>query len=138
MANDRYPPNPGDTLIFENDRVRVWSMPLAPGGMFDFHQHHYDHLILWPDAGRTEGQDLGDPEWSLSLDVTPGFAMFKTVGHSGPLRPHRIRNLEDRSITHYIVELIGEPFPSPTELPGAINTRGQLTDRRSQKRQERP
>ena len=32
------PTAPGDTLIFENDRVRIWSMTLEPGGMFDFHQ----------------------------------------------------------------------------------------------------
>ncbi|WP_158894146.1 hypothetical protein [Amycolatopsis anabasis] len=136
MTDHVHPPAPGDTLVFENDRVRVWAMTLAPGGMFDFHQHHHDHLILWPDAGRAEAQELGDPEWSLSLDVTPGFAMFKTVGRSGPLRPHRIRNLEDRSVTHYIVELISEPSPSPAELPGVTNDRGQLTDRRGQERRD--
>src|SRR5690349_24000436 len=113
-----YPSSPGDTLVFENDRVRVWSMTLeANGGMFDFHQHHHDHLILWPDAGRAEAQELDDPDWSISQTARPGFVAFKTVGSSGPLTPHRIRNLEDHPVTHYIVELMSEPSPSTEPLP---------------------
>lgn len=120
-----YPPTPGDTLVFENDRVRVWSMTLAAnGGMFDFHQHHYDHLVLWPDAGRAEAQDLGDEDWTISQVAEPGFALFKTVGSNGPLTPHRIRNLEDHPVTHYIIELISEPSPSEFALTPETNDRG--------------
>jgi hypothetical protein len=127
-------PNPGDTLVFENDRVRVWSMTLAPGGLFDYHQHHYDHLVLWPDAGRAAGQELGDPEWSISQVAEPGFAAVKTRGTSGPLTPHRIRNLEDRAVTHFIIELIGEPSPSRDALPAVTNGRGHQIDARSEGR----
>lgn len=120
-----YPPTPGDTLVFENDRVRVWSMTLAAnGGMFDFHQHHHDHLILWPQAGRSEAQQLGDEEWGSPQEAETGFAFFKTVGTSGPMRPHRLRNLEDHSTTHYIIELISEPSPSAVTLPAETNDRG--------------
>lgn len=124
-----YPPTPGDTLVFENDRVRVWSMTLAAnGGMFDFHQHHHDHLILWPDAGRAEAQQLGDEEWTVRQDAQPGFCLFKTVGSESPLPPHRIRNLEDHPVTHYIIELISEPSPSATALPAETNDRGFTSD----------
>ena len=125
MPEETYPPTPGDTLIFENDRVRVWSMTLeANGGMFDFHQHHHDHLILWPHAGRAEAQELGDDEWTVKQEAQPGFCLFKTVGRGGPMRPHRIRNLEDHPVTHYIVELISETSPSETTLPAEMNDRG--------------
>jgi hypothetical protein len=125
-----YPATPGDTLVFENDRVRVWSMTLPPHGMFDFHQHFHDHVILWPDAGRAEAQELGDPEWSISQTAEAGFVAFKAVGSSGPLAPHRIRNLEDRPVTHYIVELISEPSPSAEPLPTVTNDRGSQVDAR--------
>lgn len=121
-----FPSTPGDTLIFENDRVRVWSMTLAAnGGVFDFHQHHYDHLILWPDAGRAEAQEYGDNGWTTSQTAEPGFCFFKTVGRSGPMTPHRIRNLDDEPSTHYIIELISEQSPSLSTQPAETNDRGQ-------------
>ena len=123
-----YPSTPGDTLIFENDRVRVWSMTLdADGGMFDFHQHHHDHLVIWPDAGEAEGQELGDDGWGVRQVAEPGFCMFKTVGTSGPMTPHRIRNAGSTAVTHYIVELISEPSPSQITLDAQTNDRGHLS-----------
>ncbi|WP_033290857.1 hypothetical protein [Amycolatopsis jejuensis] len=130
MSEPTWTTNPGDTLVFENERVRVWSMTLPPGGMYDFHQHCHDHLILWPDAGRAEAQELGDSGWDLEQHAGRGFAGFKTVGRSGPMKPHRIRNLEDHEVTHYIVELVSEPSPSETELPMVTNGRGTSVDRR--------
>lgn len=123
--SEDYPPTPGDTLIFENDRVRVWTMTLPPGGMFDFHQHHHDHVIIWPDAGKAEAQVLGTDEWR-GQDADAGFVLFKTVGSTQPLTPHRIRSLEDHPVTHYIVELISETSPSLVELPEVINDRGRV------------
>lgn len=117
---------PGDTLVFENDRVRVWSMTLAPGGMSDFHQHHHDHFVLWPDAGRAQAQEHGDADWPISQVAEPGFVMVRTVGDSGPLPPHRIRNLGDREVTHYIVELLDEPSSSTHPIAGVTNGRGHL------------
>ncbi|WP_116100950.1 hypothetical protein [Amycolatopsis thermalba] len=126
-----YTPNPGDTLVFENDRVRVWSMTLPPRGMYDWHQHHHDHLIIWPDPGRAAAQRLGEEEWPVRQTAEAGYVAFKTVGSGGPLTPHRIRNLEDHAVTHYIVELISEPSPSPVELPSETNDRGSAVDVRT-------
>lgn len=122
-----FPPTPGDTLIFENKYVRVWSMTLPPGGMFDYHQHHHDHVILWPDAGRVQGQNLGDDKWGISQTADPGFTMFKIVGSSGPLRPHRVRNLQDVEVTHYIIELLAESS-SASEQPMETNGRGTFSN----------
>jgi hypothetical protein len=124
-AGPEFTSAPGNTLIFENERVRVWAMTLAPnGGTYDFHQHHHDHLILWPEAGRAQGQEYGQDGWGIEQVAEPGFAFFKTVGRSGPLHPHRLRNLEDHPVTHYIIELISEPSPSEGPLPNQINDLG--------------
>ncbi|QYB02220.1 hypothetical protein I1A62_34145 [Rhodococcus sp. USK10] len=120
------PPTPGDTLLFQNDRVRVWSMTLEPHGMFDFHQHHHDHVVVWPEPGIAQGQDLGDEDWGISQVAEPGFVLYKTVGRKQPLTPHRIRNLEDRTVTHFIIELLDES-PSEHELPWEHNDRGSFT-----------
>lgn len=122
-----YPSTPGDTLLFENERVRVWSMTLSPNATFDYHQHHHDHVILWPDEGQVQGQNLGDEDWGISQMAESGFTMFKTVGSAEPLRPHRVRNLQNREVTHYIIELL-DRSPSNNELPMEANGRGSYSD----------
>ena len=120
------PPTPGDTLLFENDRVRVWAMTLdGQGGMFDYHQHFHDHVVIWPAAGIAQAQQLGDPDWGLTQEADPGFVLYKTVGSSGPMTPHRIRNVGAETVTHYVVEIL-EPSPSPTEQPWVWNERGRI------------
>jgi hypothetical protein len=39
---------PGDpgTLIFENDRVRVWELIMKPGEICNWHVHEHDHLLV--------------------------------------------------------------------------------------------
>lgn len=120
-----YPGNPGDTLIFENDRVRVWSMTLAPGQLFDFHQHHHDHVVLWPEAGLAQAQELGDQEWGLTQEARPGFVLYRTVGHREPLTPHRIRNIGEDTVTHYVVELL-EKSPRAESEPWVFDDRGEI------------
>ncbi|WP_416417314.1 hypothetical protein [Paenarthrobacter aromaticivorans] len=131
MTQATFPPTPGDRLIFENDRVRVWSMTIPANGIFDYHQHFHDHVILWPEAGHVQGQELGDDDWSLEQVAQPGYVAFKTVGSSGPLVPHRVRSLDDHPTTHYIVELISEKSPSETDLPTVSNDLGNVTDLRN-------
>lgn len=123
--------DPGDTLLFENDRVRVWSMTLEPYGEVDFHQHHHDHVIIWPWSGRAQGQQFatqeeGSDEWGIIQNAESGFVLYKTVGTEHALTPHRLRNLRDETVTHYIVELL-EPSPSRTELPWEYNERGEFS-----------
>jgi quercetin dioxygenase-like cupin family protein len=120
-----YPQAPGDTLLFENDRVRVWSMTLEAGQMFDFHQHHHDHVVLWPDEGTAQAQELGDPEWGLVQQASPGFVLYRTVGHRAPLTPHRIRNTGEQTVTHYVIELL-ERSPSAETSPWVFNDRGSI------------
>lgn len=39
---------PGDpgTLLFENERVRVWELIMQPGEICNWHVHDYDHLLV--------------------------------------------------------------------------------------------
>ncbi|HEX4356055.1 MAG TPA: hypothetical protein VH141_00930 [Pseudonocardia sp.] len=120
-----YPEAPGDTLIFENDRVRVWSMTLEPGQLFDFHQHHHDHVVLWPESGTAQAQELGDPDWGLVQEARPGFVLYRTVGHRAPLTPHRIRNTGPATVTHYVLELLGRS-PHADTRPWTFNDQGEI------------
>ncbi|WP_113701184.1 hypothetical protein [Nonomuraea lactucae] len=118
-----YPEAPGDALLFANDRVRVWSMTLKPGEAVDYHRHHHDHVVLWPDAGRAQANELGAADWGLVQNAEPGFVLYRTVGRAAPLPPHRIRNVGDNTVTHYIIELL-EESPSAEAHPWVSNGRG--------------
>ncbi|MHA6622482.1 hypothetical protein [Pseudonocardia sp. DLS-67] len=122
-----FSPDVGTEVVFENDRVRVWAMTLGAGETCEFHQHHFDHLVLWPEPGRSQGQEYGATGWPITQEAERGFAFFRTVGRDGPLPPHRMRNLEDHPVTHYIVELISEESPSAGSLPHQTNGRGRTS-----------
>ena len=66
----------GTGLLFENDRVRVWQVRLAPGEQGAVHQHELDHLLIQVAGDRiavvpeadTRGavpRLLSRPTWSL-------------------------------------------------------------------------
>lgn len=114
--------DPGDTLLFENDRVRVWSMTLEGHAAGDFHRHLHDHFILWPDPGEADAQLAGDEGWTMHQTARSGYIAFKTVGADG-LTPHRLRNRSDRPVTHYIIELLG-PSAGDVEQRAVTNGRG--------------
>lgn len=128
-VEERCTTDPGDTLLFANDQVRVWSMTLDRNQASAFHQHLHDHLIIWPDPGRAEAQLRGEQGWTMSQTAEAGYVAFKVVGSGGPLRPHRIRNVGENPVTHLVVELIGQPSSSTTELPAVTNGRGRAVVR---------
>ena len=37
----------GTELLFENDRVKVWSMALEPGETSPYHQHDNDYVFVY-------------------------------------------------------------------------------------------
>ena len=42
-------------LLFENDRVKVWEMDLAPGQASDLHEHHHDYLLIQVEGDKIAG-----------------------------------------------------------------------------------
>lgn len=60
--------DPG-TLLFENDRVRIWELVMKPGEICNWHVHEYDHLLVvmegasieaWRADGSTGKLDIPD------------------------------------------------------------------------------
>lgn len=97
----------GSAIIFENDHVRVWEMTLEPGQACEMHQHHHDHIIIYPTAGTMRARNPGEADWTIRQDCTPGFVMYRTVGAADDLTPHQLMNAGSKTVVHYIVELLG-------------------------------
>jgi hypothetical protein len=66
----------GTRLLFEDDRVRVWQVRLAPGERGEVHRHELDHLLVQVAGDRIavvpEPDSEGPFREYLEADVVPG------------------------------------------------------------------
>src|SRR4051794_11738023 len=53
--------NVGTSLLFENDRVRVWDLALQPGEALEKHVHHNDYLFFVVAGGSLRHVDPENP-----------------------------------------------------------------------------
>ncbi|MBB3043729.1 hypothetical protein KM427_17660 [Nocardioides sp. LMS-CY] len=80
--------NVGSNLLFENDRVAVWDMRLAPGQKEPIHEHKRDYLMIQIHGDRVAADF--EPEcqgaWAeyagqrLEADVIPGNVLYSERG----------------------------------------------------------
>ncbi len=74
----------GDTVVFENDRVRIWELNLAPGADSNVHQHELDYILVILGGDRVAAVQEPDSASSLppyfEAAVTPGSAVFVERG----------------------------------------------------------
>ncbi len=67
-------------MLFENDRVRVWEMRLAPGEDSAVHRHDLDYLLVQIDGDKITG--IPEPDTGGRYDeiiegnVVPGMAVY--------------------------------------------------------------
>lgn len=75
-------PVAGD-VVFEDDRVRVWSMTLAPGEASALHRHELDYLIVLVAGDRIMAvPGPGSTRAPREAEVTPGRTVFLRAGES--------------------------------------------------------
>ena len=73
------------SLLFENDRVRVWEMDLAPGAESDVHEHTLDYVLIQLEGDKIAGifeEDTNGayPPGTVEGDVAPGNAIYIEKG----------------------------------------------------------
>ena len=66
----------GTELLFEDERVRVWQVRLAPGEQGPVHRHELDHLLIQVAGDRIavvpQADSRGPFRKYLEADVVPG------------------------------------------------------------------
>jgi len=70
-------------VLFENDRVRIWEMTLAPGEASDLHRHDLDYIIILLEGDRIAG--IPGPESKRTpreAAVTPGRTFMLSRGET--------------------------------------------------------
>ena len=71
-------------VVFENDRVRVWQLRLAPGERSAIHRHELDNVLIQISGGRIAAEPEADSEGEyneyIEADVNPGDVVFVRRG----------------------------------------------------------
>ena len=74
----------GTKIVFEDHRVRVWVLKLAPGERSAIHQHEVDHLLIQVKGDRIAVEPEPDTQSPyrerLEADVIPGMVTFVPEG----------------------------------------------------------
>ena len=76
--DDRPLGNVATTLLFENDRVRVWEMHLAPGERSDRHRHDLPYVMCIVEGSRVDADIEGAGR--VEIPVQPGSVFFVPPG----------------------------------------------------------
>jgi hypothetical protein len=94
----------GSKLLFEDDRVRIWELALAPGERSATHRHDLDHYLVQIGGDRIAVEPEPDSEGEyreyFAADVVPGVVV--------PMRRGGVEtavNVGERPYYEIIVEL---------------------------------
>ena len=69
----------GTKLLFENDRVRVWDLRLAPGESTGLHRHSTDYLYVVIGGGMLQALDADENERRPAERMADGEVRFRTI-----------------------------------------------------------
>ena len=98
----------GTNVVYEDDRVRVWRLKLAPGEDSAAHRHELDHLLIQVRGDRIavipEPDSAGPYRERLDADVVPGYVTYVERGGV-----ETARNVGAEQYLEIIVELKDQP-----------------------------
>ena len=104
MPEERVLGDIGSEVVYEDDRVRVWQLRLAPGEDSAVHRHELDHLLIQVQGDRIAVDPEPDTEGPyreyLAADVEPGAIVHVTRGGV-----ETARNIGQQPYLEVIVEL---------------------------------
>jgi hypothetical protein len=96
--------NVGTTLLFENDRVKVWEIRLEPGQRAPFHRHPHPYFFVCAEPGRVRTRFANG--FYADGDAEPGEFMYLEHSEDEP-GIHDLENIGDTTVRYTTVELLG-------------------------------
>jgi hypothetical protein len=94
--------NPGNRVLFENDRVRIWHLEVAPGERTPLHTHMNPYLFVVLESA-TVRQMFADGTTSDDTDAV-GDAVW--LGLADDKRTHVLANIDDRRYVNRVIEVL--------------------------------
>lgn len=93
----------GTRLLFENERVRVWDLALAPGEALEKHIHRHDFLFVVIAGGSLRHVDPDHPENDRAVRYEDDQVVF--IEANGGTVHNRLINVGTTPYRNLIVEL---------------------------------
>jgi mannose-6-phosphate isomerase-like protein (cupin superfamily) len=93
----------GTRLLFENDRVRVWDLALAPGEWLEGHRHRDDFLFIVAQGGHLRHADPNSPADGHEVRYADGQVVF--IEAHGDTVHQRLTNIGDAPYRNFVIEL---------------------------------
>lgn len=94
----------GTKVLFENERVRVWDLQLAPGEQLGKHIHRNDYFFIVESGGLIQFQDPDNPADSRDVQFQDDQVTFRAVGPEGKV-DNRLTNVGTKHHRNYVIEL---------------------------------
>jgi hypothetical protein len=94
----------GTRLMFENERVRVWDLALAPGHSLEKHVHRLDYLYLVVSGGLIRFADPDNPDDAADVQFEDDEVVYVPVGPAGKI-DNRLTNVGTKPHRNVVVEL---------------------------------
>ncbi|MEY2421041.1 MAG: hypothetical protein QOI95_1108 [Acidimicrobiaceae bacterium] len=92
----------GTSVLFENDRVRVWDLTVEPGDRLPFHCHTTSYFFTCVEGGRMINRFADGNQ--VTLDVDDGFTWFTDIGDEPEI--HDLENVGSARVRFVTVELL--------------------------------
>lgn len=108
----------GKELIFENDRIKVWSMGLQPGESSHYHRHENDYVFVYTTPSKISS--YRDGSQAPPNQFQDGYVQYTEVGEG---IEHSITNVADTWHHQIILEFKG---PSVSALPRTPQNNGRV------------
>jgi len=93
----------GTTVMFENDRVRVWDLDLPPGQSLAKHIHLLDYFFIVESGGLIRFANPDDPSDFRDVQFKDDQVTF-VESHGGKV-DNRLTNIGDKRHRNYVIEL---------------------------------
>jgi hypothetical protein len=103
----------GQLLLSESDRVRVWSLSLAPGERIGFHRHVLDYFWTALSDGRSRSH-YGDGR-TVEAEYRAGDTRHMRFA-KGESMIHDLQNIGDAVLAYTTVEFLDSANP-PLAIP---------------------
>ena len=94
----------GTKVMFENERVRVWDLNLAPGESLPEHLHELDYLIMVVSGSLIRFTDPADPAGHRDVQYIDDQVFFREVGPAGKIDTH-LTNIGTKNHRNFVIEL---------------------------------
>jgi hypothetical protein len=106
VADKKTPPSDqvGTRVMFENERVRVWDLTLAPGEQLGKHIHTSDYFFIVESGGLIRFANPDDESDFRDVQFQDDQVTFRAVGSEGKV-DNRLTNIGTKHHRNFVIEL---------------------------------